>query len=99
QIEPRWKPNVVLQCGTPDAVKVAVKNKLGIGVLFEANVKSDIRNGNFKMLDLRGVNLEGQSYITYSKDRPLSDNAQAFLSLMRQRLGNSTRVKKRSAKQ
>lgn len=99
QIEPRWKPNVVLQCGTPDAVKVAVKNKLGIGVLFEANVKSDIRNGDFKMLELRGVNLEGQSYITYSKDRPLSDNAQAFLSLMRQKLENSTRVKKRSAKQ
>ena len=83
QIAPRSKSNIVLQCGTPDAVKVAVKNKLGIGVLFEANVKAEIRNGDFKRLELRGVNLEGQSHIIYLKDRPLSDNAQAFLALLR----------------
>ena len=73
-----------MRCESPDAVKMAVKKKMGVGILFKNVVEADVRRGDFKIIKIPGLNLIGESYIIYPKDRPLSPNAQEFLALLRQ---------------
>ncbi len=85
QIEPKIEPNIVLRCDSPEAVKMAVRKNMGIGIIFQSVIESDIRSGDFSIVKLRGEKLEGQSYIIYQRDRPLSAHAREFLTLLRQR--------------
>ncbi|MBI4528714.1 MAG: LysR family transcriptional regulator [Deltaproteobacteria bacterium] len=80
-----YRLNISMRFESPDAVKTAVKAKMGIGVLYEDNVRRDIRRGDFKAIrfpELAKFAIE--SYIIYRKGRPLSANAQAFLRLLRE---------------
>ena len=76
--------SISMRCESPDAVKMAVKKKMGVGILFKNVVEADVRRGDFKIIKMPGLNLIGESYIIYPKDRPLSPNAQEFLALLRQ---------------
>lgn len=84
QYEPNLKPNIVLRCQSPEAVKTAVRKKMGIGLLFESTVALEIQSGDFKKLRLSDAKLEGTSYIIYKKGHPLSGNGRDFLNLLRQ---------------
>jgi DNA-binding transcriptional LysR family regulator len=76
--------NVALRCAFPDAVKAAVRRKMGIGVLFNNLVEEDIRRGYLKSLKFSGLpKVVGSTYIVYSKKKPLSPAALEFLSLLR----------------
>jgi molybdate transport repressor ModE-like protein len=77
---------IAVQCGSPASVKIVVKNKVGLGILFQDMVIQDIKNNLFKVLEIPGLALTVQSYIVYYKDRPLSPSAQDFLALLRQRV-------------
>jgi len=70
---------------SPDAVKVAVSQGTGVGLLYEESIRPDVLRGTFKILNLAGLKLYARSFIVYHKDRPLSDNARQFLQLLRQR--------------
>ncbi|MFQ5683849.1 MAG: LysR family transcriptional regulator substrate-binding protein, partial [Candidatus Binatia bacterium] len=78
-----FKPQVAMRCSSPEAVKAAVKRKMGIGILFKETIAPEVRKGEFKIIKLPVGNFEGQSFIVYRKDRPLSLNAQEFLALLR----------------
>ncbi len=78
-----YKPNVVLRCETLEAVRVAVRNKMGVGILSYDTVKNAIQRGEFKVLRVPGLVLEAKSFIVYHKERPLSANARDFLALLR----------------
>jgi DNA-binding transcriptional LysR family regulator len=84
QYEPNLRPNIVLRCQSPDAVKTAVRKKMGIGLLFESTVALEIQSGDLKKLRLSDVSLEATSYIIYRKGHPLSANGRDFLNLLRQ---------------
>jgi DNA-binding transcriptional LysR family regulator len=84
QFAPKVKPNIFLRCETPDAAKMAVSQNLGVGVLFYSNVEPEVRKGNFKIIKLRGINLESWSYIVYHRHRSLSATADKFLALLRE---------------
>ena len=76
--------NVALRCAFPDAVKAAVRRKMGIGVLFHNLVQLDIRRSYLKPLKFSGLpKIVCSSYIVYSKKKPLSPAALEFLSLLR----------------
>ncbi|MGH7768205.1 MAG: LysR family transcriptional regulator [Candidatus Binatia bacterium] len=77
---------IAIQCGSPASVKIVVKNKIGLGILFQDMLIQEIRNKLFKVLEIPGLALTVQSYIVYYKDRPLSPSAQDFLALLRQRV-------------
>ncbi|HET9917956.1 MAG TPA: hypothetical protein VFQ89_12665, partial [Candidatus Binatia bacterium] len=47
------------------------------------SIKSETASGEFKILKVPGLDLTGQSYIVYSKQRPLSPIAQEFLVMLR----------------
>jgi DNA-binding transcriptional LysR family regulator len=77
------KPTVFMRCESADSVKAAVSTGAGIGILYRDVVKSGVTNGTFKVLNLKGMDLTAWSYIVYSKEKPLSQNAQNFLALLR----------------
>ena len=76
---------IAIQCGSPASVKILVKNKIGLGILFEDMLMQELRNKLFKVLEIPGLALTVQSYIVYYKDRPLSPPAKDFLALLRKR--------------
>jgi DNA-binding transcriptional LysR family regulator len=65
------------------AIKSAVRHGMGVGVGFEETVKSEITSGEFKILRVCGLDLEGETFIIYPKKRPLFHLAQEFLGLLR----------------
>lgn len=71
------------RCDSSDAVKAAVRQRLGIGLAFEDVVKAEAHRGEFKILKGHGLKLEGEAVLVYRKDRELSPAAQEFLALAR----------------
>ena len=76
-------PNVAMRCDSPDAVKAAVKMKLGIGILFQESIAYELEKGEFKLINLPLAHFV-ESSIVYRKDQPLSKAAQDFLNLLRE---------------
>jgi DNA-binding transcriptional LysR family regulator len=75
--------NVALRCVTPDAVKAAVREKMGLGILFYNLIEEDIKRKDLKTLKFPGLpKLVGNSYIVYTKHKPLSCAANDFLALL-----------------
>ena len=84
-------PNIALRCASPDAVKAAVRRKMGVGILFYNLVEEDIKRKDLKTLKFSGLpKLVGNSHIVYSKSKPLSCAANDFLTLLR---SMKTRIK------
>ncbi len=84
-----WEINIGMRCDDPMAIKAAVRHGMGIGIGFEETVKLEIASGEFKILKVCGLELEGESFIVYPKKKPLSPLAQEFLELLREtRTGN-----------
>ncbi len=78
-------PNIAMRCESPDAVKAAVRTKMGVGILFKETIEAEVRRGEFKIIKLPMKNFTGESSLVYRKDRSLSASAQDFLNLLRQR--------------
>ncbi|MGH7834820.1 MAG: LysR family transcriptional regulator [Candidatus Binatia bacterium] len=79
------KARIGIRCATPEAVKAIVRKRIGAGILFEDSVMPDIRKKVFKVLRFPGLQMIGQSYVVYYKDRPLSAHAADFLDLLHER--------------
>jgi DNA-binding transcriptional LysR family regulator len=79
----------VMHCQSPEAVKVAVSRRVGVGILFKDVISDSLKKGEFKELKLPVKESYGKSFIVYHKSRPLSPLAQDFLSLLRQRRDRS----------
>jgi DNA-binding transcriptional LysR family regulator len=75
---------VGMYCDGPAAIKAAVAQGMGVGMVFEESLKAEAAAGKFKILRVRGLELEGHSYIVYSKSRPLLPLAQEFLEILRE---------------
>jgi DNA-binding transcriptional LysR family regulator len=75
--------NVAMYCDGPTEIKAAVRQKMGVGIVYEDALKAEIASGEFKILKVCGLELEGESFIVYSKRRPLSPLAQEFRELLR----------------
>jgi DNA-binding transcriptional LysR family regulator len=79
-----FKLNILVECESPEAVKVATMKGLGVGFVYRSRVESEIQAGNIKVLKIRGLRMTaGQSFIVYQKHNLLSTNAQHFLQLAR----------------
>ncbi|HWO41496.1 MAG TPA: LysR family transcriptional regulator substrate-binding protein, partial [Candidatus Eisenbacteria bacterium] len=79
------KAKVGIRCATPEAVKAMVRKRIGAGILFQDSVMPDIRKKIFKILRFSRLQMVGQSYVVYYKDRPLSAHARDFLVLLNAR--------------
>jgi DNA-binding transcriptional LysR family regulator len=52
-----FKPNIAFGYGSPDAVKTAVRNGTGVGVLVHDTVQDQGSRGEFAILKIKGINL------------------------------------------
>jgi DNA-binding transcriptional LysR family regulator len=76
--------NVTLRCISPDGVKAAVRRKMGVGILFYNLIEDDVKRADLKTLKIADLpTIVGNSYIVYSKKKPLSAGAAKFLALLR----------------
>jgi DNA-binding transcriptional LysR family regulator len=80
-----YQLNVVFRGDTPEAVRNAVRDNWGVGILLRDAVKNAIERGEFKMLRVPGLVLEAKSFIVYHKERPLSPGARDFLALLKEK--------------
>ena len=87
------KFKVVMRCESPEAVKELVRHGAGIGFLYYNSIKRGIERGRFKAIEIPGLDLTGQSYIVYSKEKPLSRLAGEFLSFLRTSLTKNAPIK------
>jgi LysR family transcriptional regulator for metE and metH len=79
------KLNIALRCATPEAVKAAVRNKMGVGILFRSMIDDEVRRRELKLLRIaRLPPLVGSSFIVFAKTEPLPSPAAEFLALLRQ---------------
>jgi DNA-binding transcriptional LysR family regulator len=76
------EPTIGLRCDSPEAVKTAVAERMGVGILCRDLVEPQIRTGDFKKIELPDLGLEVQNFVVYSRERPLSAPARAFLKLL-----------------
>jgi DNA-binding transcriptional LysR family regulator len=88
---------IAMRCGSTEGVKEAVAHGAGVGILYHDAVKRDIERGEFKAVTIPGLSFRRQSYIVYSKDKPLSSVAQEFLALLRESKKEDLPVKSTSA--
>jgi DNA-binding transcriptional LysR family regulator len=79
-----YRPNIVMRCESPEAIKTAVSKKLGVGILYYDTVKDAFAQELFKQIHVSGLSLEGKTYIMWHKRRSLSSSGEAFLKLLRE---------------
>jgi DNA-binding transcriptional LysR family regulator len=79
-----YVPNVSMRCESPRIVRHAVKEQLGIGLMYYDLIESEAQNGIFKILEVPALSIERGSFVVYQKAKPLSDCGQNFLQLLRE---------------
>ena len=93
------KVKTLAHCQSPETVKVAVAQMVGVGILYREVVADNIRKGEFEELKLPAEILDGQSFIVYHKTRPLSPSAQEFFKLLQTQRSKFKSQKKPAHKQ
>jgi DNA-binding transcriptional LysR family regulator len=72
-----------IHCDGPTAIKAAVRKNMGVGIAFETAIRTEVASGEFKILKVPGVSLEGESFVIYPRRRKPSPLALEFLDLLR----------------
>jgi DNA-binding transcriptional LysR family regulator len=76
--------NIALLCQSPEAVKAAVAEKSGIGILFHNAIEQELKGKEVRCLRVADLpRFAAQSYIVYSASKPLSPPADDFRILLR----------------
>jgi len=73
-----------MHCETAEAVKAAVKRRMGFGILYRDLVQADIQRGDLRIIRVPGLEMHTDSFIIYPKQKPLSSDAKDFLALLRE---------------
>ena len=76
--------NIAMRCDSPEAVKAAVKRKMGLGILFRGTIEPELRSGEFKIIKLPVGNFSGETFIVSHKGKRLTRTARQFLDLLRE---------------
>jgi DNA-binding transcriptional LysR family regulator len=78
-----FKADVLMECESAEAVKLAVLKGLGVGILYQDHISSEIRNDELKILTVKDLKeIEARSFLISRKDAPLSSYAQDFRKLL-----------------
>jgi DNA-binding transcriptional LysR family regulator len=80
--------NVVMYCESSDALKAAVKAKMGLGITYKDLAQHEIARKELKIIQVPELSMRSESFIIYHRERPLSEDGKAFLRLLRGHCGN-----------
>jgi DNA-binding transcriptional LysR family regulator len=73
---------ITLSLGSTEAVKNAVRNGLGVSIVFESSVADEVREGHLATLRLRGVELVKDLHVVHRRDIPAESPAPRFMKLL-----------------
>jgi DNA-binding transcriptional LysR family regulator len=73
------RPKQTMELGNTEGVKKAVEAGLGISIISDHIVQSELADGRIKSLKVKGADLRRNLYAVYRKDKYLSAATQAFL--------------------
>lgn len=76
-----WK--VVMYCESSEALKAAVRAKMGLGIIYKDLVQGEVARREFKIIQVPELLMRSESYIIYHREKALSENAKTFLTLLR----------------
>jgi DNA-binding transcriptional LysR family regulator len=80
-----FQPEIFMECESAEAIKIAVMKGMGLGILYKDHVEPEVERGELKIVKVAGLKrIDTRSFIVYRKDKPLSQNAQDFLALLRE---------------
>jgi DNA-binding transcriptional LysR family regulator len=74
--------NVVARIGSTEAIRQAIKTRMGVSILSAIAVSDDVAAGKLKTLTIEGLNLKRAFYLTYSRQRSLSPLCQTFVTFI-----------------
>ncbi len=79
------KPDIVMRCDRPDAVRSSVEKGLGMGVASRAMVADWTKHGRLKAIAVPELGVRLNRCIAYRRDGSLPAEAQEFLAILRAR--------------
>lgn len=74
--------NVVARIGSTEAIRQAIKNRMGVSILSAIAVSDDVAAGKLKTLAIEGLNLKRAFYLTRHRQRSLSPLCQAVIEFI-----------------
>ncbi len=78
--------NIVAEMGSTEAVRQAIKNKVGLSILSAIAVADDIQTGLLKAISIEGLNLKRSFYLTTHKQRTPSPLCTTFVDFLKHEL-------------
>jgi DNA-binding transcriptional LysR family regulator len=76
--------NIICQMGSTEAIRQAIKNKLGVSILSRLAVEEDLETGRLKTVGIHGTIFKRRFYLTRARHRTLSPAASAFIGFLLQ---------------
>lgn len=78
--------NVVAEMGSTEAIRQAIKNRVGVSILSTLAVENDLASGHLRALAVDGVDLMRSFYLTRHRQRTLSPLGEAFIAVLKDHL-------------
>jgi DNA-binding transcriptional LysR family regulator len=75
--------NIVAEMGSTEAVRQAIKNKVGLSILSAIAVADDIQTGLLKAISIEGLNLKRSFFLTTHKQRTPSPLSTTFIKFLK----------------
>jgi DNA-binding transcriptional LysR family regulator len=75
--------NIVAEMGSTEAIRQAIKNKVGLSILSAIAVADDIQTGLLKAISIEGLNLKRSFYLTTHKQRTPSPLSTTFIKFLK----------------
>lgn len=75
--------NIVAEMGSTEAIRQAIKNRVGVSILSTLAVDNELASGQLKALAVDGVDLTRSFYLTRHRQRSISPLGAAFLAVLK----------------
>lgn len=76
--------NIVAEMGNTEAIRQAIKNRVGVSILSTLAVDNDLATGHLCALAVDGVDLTRSFYLTRHRQRSLSPLCEAFIRVLKE---------------
>jgi DNA-binding transcriptional LysR family regulator len=76
--------NVVAEMGNTEAIRQAIKNRVGVSIMSTLAVDNDLESGHLRALAVEGVDLTRHFYLTRHRQRSLSPLGEAFIAVLKE---------------
>ena len=74
--------NITAELGSTEAVRQGIKNKLGVSILSTLAVSEDLETGSLAAVNVKGLQLKRNFYLTRHKYRSLSPLSRIFMEFL-----------------